>query len=961
MFCSSNLKTFRFVPPKSSLEKAEKRNTVEQKLLDKKLKFFESEQTIVQRELHEIRKEKYSRNFYRTSPHIEDERLQHSRFVDVAVSTNKQDGNDNNNKQPEPQQKLNSSSTRVKKKEERRALISASGVERTISSMKNASTSSKYSCTPGQVVRVSIPAELESKIKVTQEFDAKKFLAKRRHSVHLGSGISGKLLFAEHLLNLTKNDDTQRETNAVQNDKLQVRRRMSLPSQPLVAFQRLLEEHNDRCSDIIEEEEEEDFVDDDIDVDDLYIKDDPSEYQLQYVDDDNEDKMADNNCSKDDENNNNTKDVNNDNGPDDRSEPSASSMIARQQELPSLDCVSLSSRSNSFTENNFDQDGTDAEKLIKNEPDGFIIADEDSSLQSDSNISDSDNTNHEQTTGDILQSMQSFATNFTLPAMNSVAENTAPFVPQPPDKSSNKPKRVRKRSQSLSIPFSRIRKGEESASKNSKSLIHPALTQRRGSYSHPKLTRRKSLSNEEGSKNKNETDSAKTTQRRVEANLSKTSNLISLSNENVAHISASQHGKTSVAKTLSLNIDNLSSNHKTTMESLNEQFLNTAHRLANRTQSNTTTNTFENFTKPKIPIKESEVATHRPLSRATSEKGRTTKKDHFPSMNLHRAVLRTKSSNDSNNNVNSNNRNTSNNRNNNTKVAVRIQNHQFPQRSAKDDELHDNEIAKHSQRKMKLHKSFSTPCNGVAGYQERSNSIAAIHTITFPTSRLVTPRRYHNALETASKAGPGSFKNCPKDNREKSSSLPSVHSKDSSNGSECEFPNHNDDNNSNGDEPLQCVNSSLAKASVKSSASSSKRITDREQHNDGHLPQLSSPVASAEYIDVSPVEESLLRQAYLKRVEIQEKAEKMTKLSQNHFGDSRAPRTRRALAKTPVFRAIDNEKSSSGIKVYDLSGKTRKWKRYVRRNSEEIEGVLHSVNDVTDCRYLRCASMNNSK
>lgn len=131
-----NRKTFRFLKIEKSGDFARRKNDVEGKMLDTKLKVMEKEERCIRQKLFEIRREKYSRSFYK-SP----ERARDSKFVDVNVCETDEGDHENN--------KFN--------------LISASGVERTKSSLRRKS-SVVEELSPGQVVRVCVSSKLEDKM-----------------------------------------------------------------------------------------------------------------------------------------------------------------------------------------------------------------------------------------------------------------------------------------------------------------------------------------------------------------------------------------------------------------------------------------------------------------------------------------------------------------------------------------------------------------------------------------------------------------------------------------------------------------------------------------------------------------------------------------------------------------------------------------------------------------------------
>lgn len=196
MFSKANLQTYRFIHQRTSTEFAERRNAVEQKILDKKIKVFEKGQKNIREELANIKKEKYSRNFYTSAPHVKEKRLNHSRFVEVVVSTTNK-GAVKADKSSNQRAKLNDNGKQILSDNNgstnRKGLLTASGVGRTISSMRRASIALDISLTPGQVVRVSCPEELEEKVKKQNPQPVGpglSYLSRRRHSVAIGVGIA---------------------------------------------------------------------------------------------------------------------------------------------------------------------------------------------------------------------------------------------------------------------------------------------------------------------------------------------------------------------------------------------------------------------------------------------------------------------------------------------------------------------------------------------------------------------------------------------------------------------------------------------------------------------------------------------------------------------------------------------------------------------------------------------------
>ena len=152
-----NRKTFRFAKLEKSCDFARRKNDVEDKMLDTKLKVMEKEERSVRQKLFEIRREKYSRSFYKNPDRPK-------KFVDVNVCET-EEGEDN---------KLN--------------LITASGVERTKSSLRRRA-SVVEELNPGQVVRVCVSSKLEDKVTGDENTSSGSFppigkaRKQRRHSV----------------------------------------------------------------------------------------------------------------------------------------------------------------------------------------------------------------------------------------------------------------------------------------------------------------------------------------------------------------------------------------------------------------------------------------------------------------------------------------------------------------------------------------------------------------------------------------------------------------------------------------------------------------------------------------------------------------------------------------------------------------------------------------------------------
>lgn len=129
---SYNRKTFRFLKLEKSCDFARRKNEVEDKMLDTKLKVMEKEERSIRQKLYEIRREKYSRSFYKSPERPT------AKFVDINVCETEEGENKNN-------------------------LITASGVERTKNSLRRrASVVEELS--PGQVVRVCVSSKLEDKV-----------------------------------------------------------------------------------------------------------------------------------------------------------------------------------------------------------------------------------------------------------------------------------------------------------------------------------------------------------------------------------------------------------------------------------------------------------------------------------------------------------------------------------------------------------------------------------------------------------------------------------------------------------------------------------------------------------------------------------------------------------------------------------------------------------------------------
>jgi len=156
-----NRKTLRF---QKSRDFARRKNDVEDKMLNTKLKVMEKEERTVRQKLYEIRREKYSRTFYKGP--------ERPKFVDVNVCETEED--DSN--------KLN--------------LITASGVERTKNYLRRKSIAVEE-LNPGQIVRVCVSSKLEDKVTGDETSTPSTSLPpiikapskKRRHSVAIVTNI----------------------------------------------------------------------------------------------------------------------------------------------------------------------------------------------------------------------------------------------------------------------------------------------------------------------------------------------------------------------------------------------------------------------------------------------------------------------------------------------------------------------------------------------------------------------------------------------------------------------------------------------------------------------------------------------------------------------------------------------------------------------------------------------------
>ena len=106
-------KAFRSLKVQKSYDFARRKNGVEDKMLDTRLKVMEKEERTVRQKLYEIRREKYSRKFYKGP--------ERPKFVDVNVCETEE---------PDDNNKLN--------------LITASGVVRTKNSLRRKSRSEEH-------------------------------------------------------------------------------------------------------------------------------------------------------------------------------------------------------------------------------------------------------------------------------------------------------------------------------------------------------------------------------------------------------------------------------------------------------------------------------------------------------------------------------------------------------------------------------------------------------------------------------------------------------------------------------------------------------------------------------------------------------------------------------------------------------------------------------------------------
>ena len=129
---SYNRKTFRFLKFEKSSDFARRKNEVEDKMLGTKLKVMEKEERSIRQKLYEIRREKYSRSFYKSPDRS-------AKFVDVNVCETDEGEKSKPN------------------------LITASGVERTKCALRRKSIAVEE-FNPGQVVRVCVSSKLEDKV-----------------------------------------------------------------------------------------------------------------------------------------------------------------------------------------------------------------------------------------------------------------------------------------------------------------------------------------------------------------------------------------------------------------------------------------------------------------------------------------------------------------------------------------------------------------------------------------------------------------------------------------------------------------------------------------------------------------------------------------------------------------------------------------------------------------------------
>ena len=159
-----NRKTIRFLKPEKSCDFARRKNDVEDKMLDTKMKIMEKKERTVRQKLYEIRREKYSRTFYKGP--------ERPKFVDVKVCETEEDDSNKFN------------------------LITASGVERTKNNLRRKSIAVEE-LNPGQVVRVCVSSKLEDKVtgdetstpSTLQPPIVKAPPKKRRHSVAIVTNI----------------------------------------------------------------------------------------------------------------------------------------------------------------------------------------------------------------------------------------------------------------------------------------------------------------------------------------------------------------------------------------------------------------------------------------------------------------------------------------------------------------------------------------------------------------------------------------------------------------------------------------------------------------------------------------------------------------------------------------------------------------------------------------------------
>ena len=160
---AKNTKTYRYVLfGDTSTRLAKRRNEVEEKTLDKQKKVLEKEERAIFRQLQSLKKDKYSMGFFNApqKPQNGDHSIPESykrktcKFVEVPVdSAQSNDKTDN--------------------------LLTASGVERTISRFRKQSSREEY----GQVVKLSMAPLLEKKVYDQESSVAQNFRRGRRHTL----------------------------------------------------------------------------------------------------------------------------------------------------------------------------------------------------------------------------------------------------------------------------------------------------------------------------------------------------------------------------------------------------------------------------------------------------------------------------------------------------------------------------------------------------------------------------------------------------------------------------------------------------------------------------------------------------------------------------------------------------------------------------------------------------------